>query len=124
MLRLVLDDWRRYPAKIRLRSPLEARLLPLLTQWDVPIPRINERLAVGGERFELDFLWPGHRLVVETDGGKYHGNPFAQARDSHRNQVLRGAGYEVRRLSWHDLDERPSAVRGELRRLLGRGARA
>jgi Protein of unknown function (DUF559) len=123
-LRLVLTDWRRYPAKTKIRSRLEARLLRLLTQWDVPIPLVNSKLSVGDKRFELDFFWPEHRLVVETDGGKYHGNPFAQARDSNRNRILRGAGYEVRRLGWWDLEQRPAAVRTELRRLLARAARA
>ncbi|HYC82582.1 MAG TPA: DUF559 domain-containing protein [Solirubrobacterales bacterium] len=123
-VRLVLADWRRYPRGLKVRSRLEARLLPLLTQWRIPIPRVNSVLRVGGERYELDFLWPSHRLVVETDGGKYHGNPVAQARDSERNAILRANGYEVRRITWGDLEARRSAVRAELRRLLAPAARA
>jgi very-short-patch-repair endonuclease len=118
-LRLVLDDWRRYPAEIRVRSRLEAKLLPLLTRRGIPIPRVNHKLGVGAKRYELDFLWPEHRLVVETDGGRYHGNPFARARDSERNRALRAAGYEVRRLSWSDLVDRPAATLAEISRLLG-----
>lgn len=123
-LRLVLADWRRYPPGLKVRSRLEARLLPLLTQWQIPIPRVNSVLPVGGKRYELDFFWPAHRLVVETDGGKFHGNPVAQARDSERNRVLRAAGYEVRRITWGELEARRPAVRNELRRLLGGAARA
>lgn len=123
-VRLVLADWRRYPPGLKVRSRLEARLLPLLTQWEVPIPRVNSRLRVGDKRYELDFFWPSHRLVVETDGGKWHDNPFAQARDSERNRVLRADGYEVRRITWGDLEARPTAVRAELRRLLAGAARA
>lgn len=118
LLRLVLEDWRRYPAAMRIRSPLEARLLPLLTQWRIPVPRVNEDIVLGDDTFEIDFLWRRQRVVVETDGGKYHGHPLAQARDSHRNSVLRAYGYEVRRLSWHDLEDRQWRVRRELTRLL------
>lgn len=123
-LRLVLADWRRYPRGLKVRSRLEARLLPLLTQWQIPIPRVNSKLRVGEEWLELDFFWPSHRLVVETDGGKYHGNPVAQARDSERNAMLRAHGYEVRRITWGDLEARRPAVRAELRRLLAPAARA
>ncbi len=117
-LRLVLEDWRRYPSQIRVRSRLEAKLLVLLTRWGLPIPRCNTKLRLGDRRYELDFLWPDHRLVVETDGGCYHGHPVAQARDSARNRALRAAGYEVRRLTWDDLVDRPEASLGEIARLL------
>ncbi len=117
-LRKVLDDWRRYPRAMRIRSPMEARLLPLLAQDSLPIPRVNEVITVAGERFEIDFFWPHRRLCVETDGRAYHDNPVAQARDSHRNRMLRGAGYEVRRLVWDDLEKRPTATMAKLARLL------
>ncbi|HVY95652.1 MAG TPA: type IV toxin-antitoxin system AbiEi family antitoxin domain-containing protein [Solirubrobacterales bacterium] len=51
-LRRVLDDWRRYPPAMRIRSPMEARLLPLLTQHALPIPQVNEVIEVAGEQFE------------------------------------------------------------------------
>jgi very-short-patch-repair endonuclease len=117
-LRAVLDDWRRYPTEIRVRSRLEAKLLPLLTRWALPIPLVNTKVSAGGRRYELDFLWPERRLVVETDGGRYHGHPVARARDSARNRALRAAGYEVRRLTWDDLVERPDASLAEISRLL------
>ncbi len=118
-LRGLLDDWRRYPRAMRIRSPMEAKLLPLLTRYEIPIPHVNERIEVGGERFEIDFRWPPQRLCVETDGGRYHDHPVAQARDSHRNRVLRRHGYRVHRLSWDDLEVRPAATMAELSRLLG-----
>jgi very-short-patch-repair endonuclease len=117
-LRAILDDWRRYPAELRVRSRLEAKLLPLLTCRGLPIPRVNTKLRLGEKRYEIDFLWPEHRLVVETDGGRYHGHPVARARDSARNRALRAAGYEVRRLTWEDLVDRPEATLAELARLL------
>ena len=118
-LRLILEDWRRYPAAMRIRSRLEARLLPLLTQWSLPIPRVNENLVLDEYSYEIDFLWQRQRLVIETDGRKYHDHPLARARDSRRNHVLRTHGYEVRRLSWDDLEHRQRQVKMELSRLLG-----
>lgn len=97
---------------------MEARLLPLLSQHSLPIPKVNQAIGVSGEHLEIDFFWPRRRLCVETDGGAYHDNPVAQARDSHRNRILRAAGYEVRRLVWDDLEKRPGATMAELTRLL------
>jgi very-short-patch-repair endonuclease len=97
---------------------MEARLLPLLTRYSLPVPKVNEVITIAGEPFEVDFLWPRRRLCVETDGGAYHDHPVAQARDSHRNRMLRTAGYDVRRLVWDDLEKRPNATMQELTRLL------
>jgi very-short-patch-repair endonuclease len=118
MLRAILEDWRRYRPGTHLRSIMEARLLPLLTRRNLPIPECNERITVGGESFEVDFLWRDHRLVVETDGGKFHDNPNAAARDSHRNRVLARAGFSIPRLGWEDLRDRPEATLAEIGRLL------
>jgi len=117
-LRRIVDLWRRYPPGMHVRSRLEAKLLPLLTEYGLPTPRVNQTLTVGSERFEIDFLWPRQRLVVETDGGQYHDNPEAAARDEHCNRVLRAAGYRVWRLSWADLAYRPEPTLLRLSRLL------
>jgi very-short-patch-repair endonuclease len=118
-LRLVLEDWRRYSPKTRLRSIMEAKLLPLLTQHNIPAPQCNAKLAVAGESFEIDFLWRPQRLAVETDGSRFHDNPEAQKRDSRRDRLLPAAGYRIWRLAWDDLEHRPEATMAELRRRLG-----
>lgn len=116
-LRGILEDWRRYPS-IRLRSLMEAKLLPLLSQRDLPIPSCNELLRIGDQSFEIDFLWRRHRLVVETDGGRFHDHPVAQARDLDRNRILIAAGFRVVRLRWEELRDRPEAVITRIGRLL------
>lgn len=118
LLLRIAEPWRRYPPGLVIRSRMEAKMLPLLTEFAVPIPRINERLSVGGERFEIDFLWPTARLVVETDGGLVHGTPEAARRDAHRDQALRAAGFRVRRLTWDDVAHHPESTMTELNRLL------
>lgn len=116
-LRRILDEWRRYPA-LRLRSRMEAKLLPLLSQGGLPIPSCNEMLRIGERSFEVDFLWRRQRLAVETDGGRFHDNPQAQARDLARNRALTGAGFRVLRLRWEELRDRPEATIAKIGRLL------
>jgi very-short-patch-repair endonuclease len=113
LLRL-LEPWRRYKAGIHLRSRMEARLLPLLSERGLPIPETNYKLRANGKTYEVDFLWPRQRLVVETDGGGVHGTPAAGARDSARTRALIAACYSVQRLGWEDLRDRPQQTLDEL----------
>lgn len=116
-LRGILDEWRRYP-NVRLRSRMEARLLPLLSQRNLPIPSCNERLRIGERTYEIDFLWRRQHLVVETDGGRFHDHPVAEARDLERNKILIGGGFRVVRLRWEELRDRPEATIARIERLL------
>lgn len=111
--------WRRYRRGIQVRSRMEAKLLPLLTQAGLPIPQTNAKLRLTSKVYEVDFLWRKQKLVVETDGGRFHDNPAAGLRDSERNHVLTNAGYRIPRLGWEDLRDRPDAAIAELKRLLG-----
>jgi very-short-patch-repair endonuclease len=117
-LRGILEHWRRYSPDTRLRSRMEAKLLPLLSEHRIPIPECNEVLVIDGESFEIDFLWRSQRLALETDGNQFHDNPLARARDRHRDSVLSAAGYRVPRLGWEDLRDRPEATIAEIARLL------
>jgi very-short-patch-repair endonuclease len=117
-LRRVLEPWRRYRPGIKIRSRMEAKLLPLLTEAALPIPETNVHLRIAGEIYEVDFLWRRHKLVVETDGGRFHDNPAAGARDSDRNHALAGAGFLLPRLGWEDLRDRPEETMAELSRIL------
>ncbi len=69
-------------------SQLERRFLPLVRRAGLPSPLTGRR--VNG--FKVDFFWPDLRLVVETDGLRYHRTPSEQARDRLRDQVHAGAG--------------------------------
>jgi very-short-patch-repair endonuclease len=119
----VIETWRRYPRGIKIRSRMEAKLLPLLTEAALPIPRTNARLRVGGKSYEVDFLWRRQKLVVEADGGRFHDNSIAGARDSDRNRTLDAAGYRIPRLGWEDLRDRPEETMREIARLLRLGGR-
>lgn len=117
-LNRVLEPWRRYSPRVRVRSRMEAKMLPLLTHENLPIPECNEKLRIEDEIFEVDFLWRKQKVVVETDGGRFHDNPVAQARDAHRNRVLARAGYRVPRIGWDELRDEPDRAIAEIRRFL------
>lgn len=116
----VIEPWRRYRPGIKIRSRMEAKLLPLLTEAALPIPETNVRLRVGAKTYEVDFLWRRQKLVVETDGGRFHDNPAAGSRDSDRNHALVDAEFHIPRLGWEDLRDRPEQALAEIARLLNK----
>lgn len=118
LLLAVLEPWRRYKPGLVIRSRLEAKMLPLMSEFAVPVPAINQRLDLGSSRPEIDFLWRRARLAVETDGGHVHGTPEAAIRDARRDRALRAAGYRVWRLGWDDVVYAEEATMHELHRLL------
>lgn len=117
-LNQILEEWRRYTPKMQLRSRMEARMLPLLTHHALPIPETNEKLRIGGRTLEVDFLWREQRVILETDGGRFHDHPRAQKRDSERNRLLARAGYRVPRIGWEQLREEPDRTIAEIARFL------
>jgi hypothetical protein len=69
-LRAILNPWRRTAERRpKLRSRLEARLLPRLISEGLPSPRCNVKLRVDDQWLEIDMLWEKQRLAIETDGG-------------------------------------------------------
>jgi very-short-patch-repair endonuclease len=127
MLRSILREW--HPTtphqsasstatSLVLRSPLEARLLALVAASDLPRPICNHKIAIGSERIEVDFLWSQQRLVVETDGERFHNNPLAFERDRKRDRVLQLRGYRVIHFTHAQIEKEPEAVITTIRRLL------
>jgi hypothetical protein len=68
---------------------LERLFLPLVQEVGLPLPKT--KVMVNG--FEVDFFWPDLKLVVETDGLRYHRTPLAQAKDARRDQAHTAAGH-------------------------------
>ena len=97
------------------RSELEIRFLSLIAHFGLPRPRTNATVA----GLEVDFLWPGHGLVAETDGAATHLTATAFETDRRRDAILQVAGLRVVRFTWRQLDERPHTVAQTLRALLG-----
>ncbi len=97
------------------RSTAERRLLKLIREAQLPHPLTNSRT----KGYELDFLWPEQRLVVEVDGRRFHGHRAAFERDRRRDATLVAAGYRVIRVTWRQITEEPLAVVATLAQALG-----
>jgi Transcriptional regulator, AbiEi antitoxin/Protein of unknown function (DUF559) len=118
-LRIALEPWRTDDEwKPRLRSPLEARLLPALLAAGVPRPQCNVKRLVDGERVEIDMLWEEQRLAIETDGEETHGTRGAFQSDRRRDQLLLATGYRVARVTWRQAENETSAVVARIKRML------
>jgi very-short-patch-repair endonuclease len=78
------------------RSEIERRFLRLINEAGLPRPLVNTTLAP----YELDFLWPAERVVVETDGWTFHGDRSAFERDRRKDADLQAQGYAVIRVTW------------------------
>jgi very-short-patch-repair endonuclease len=76
-------------------SELERRFLRLVRRAKLPKPQTQQHL----NGFRVDFLWPELRLVVETDGLRYHRTPAQQSKDRQRDQALTAAGFTVLRFT-------------------------
>ena len=113
------------------RSELERRFLALCRRHQLPPPEVNAAIEVpvGARRgsrpktYEVDFLWREPRLVVETDGYRYHRGRAAFEHDRKRQTDLAATAYEVIRFSWRQVVDEPEHVLAVLRtRLLRRSS--
>jgi hypothetical protein len=110
----LLGDW-----KFRLTdSELERRFLPLAASAGLPPPLTQQKL----NGFRVDFYWPDLRLVVETDGLRYHRTPAQQNRDRLRDQTHTAAGLTPLRFSHSQIRYEPQRVAAVLRTVAGRCA--
>jgi very-short-patch-repair endonuclease len=95
-------------------------MLALCRAGALPRPAVNAHV----DGLEVDFLFPGHRLAVETDGWRYHRTRTAFERDRHRDATLARAGYRVLRFTHRQLDEEPRTVAETLAAAMAAGPRS
>jgi very-short-patch-repair endonuclease len=98
----------------RTRSDFEELLLALCDRHALPRPLVNQRIL----GYEVDFVWPQARLIVETDGWSAHGRRSAFERDRARDAELQVGGWRVIRITWRRLVEEPELVARQLAQLL------
>jgi very-short-patch-repair endonuclease len=94
----------------RTRSWAERRLLSLVRQAGLPVPITNTLL----HGYQVDALWPEHRLVVEVDSWGFHGGREAFGTDRARDAAHVAAGYRVIRFTADQLEHQPLIVIGQL----------
>lgn len=88
-------------------SELERRFLHLVAEAGLQVPLTQQGL----NGFRVDFFWPDLRLVVETDGLRYHRTPSQQARDHLRDQAHLAAGFTPLRFTHAQVRFEPGYVR-------------
>jgi very-short-patch-repair endonuclease len=93
------------------RSELERRILELIRDSGLPFPVANVRIA----GYEVDLCWVDQRVIIEADGRRYHDTPQAFERDRQRDLELGALGWQVIRITWRQLIERPERILAALR---------
>jgi very-short-patch-repair endonuclease len=118
-LRAVLADYG--GGQTPTESELEERFLALCRAAGLPVPERQVYIDPGdGEPMvRADFAWRAQRLVVETDGGRYHRSRRAFESDRRRDQRLMLAGWRVLRITWRQLRDEPRRIVALIARALG-----
>ena len=92
-------------------SELELRFLGLCRRHRLPRPETNARVG----RFRVDFLWREQRLIVETDGRRFHRGKLTSSADRARDRELTALGWLVLRFTYRDVTESPALVAKAIR---------
>jgi len=95
----------------RTRSELERDFLRLCKRRHLPTPEVNVRIGP----HLVDFLWRERRLIVETDGYRYHRGRQAFEDDHARDLDLRSRGYDVLHFSYRQVSREPERVAAVVR---------
>jgi hypothetical protein len=95
-------------------SELEARFRKLIEEAGLPQPEAQVWLDLhdGEPKIRADFLYRGLRLILETDGARYH-DPES---DKRRDQRAAAAGYTTIRFTRRQVICEPARVRRTLAR--------
>ena len=93
----------------------------LCRRYRIPLPLVQEwiDLADGGPMIRADFAWRQQRLILETDGAKFHGTSQARERDPRRDQRAMLARWRTMRTTWRQVFRRPDELGPTLVRLVG-----
>jgi very-short-patch-repair endonuclease len=113
-LRALLED-----GAVVTRSRPERLLRRLIRQTDLPSPHTNVRIG----KWEVDFIWPEHLLIVEVDALSTHTSPFHFERDRRKDAELTLLGYTVVRVTKRQLEEEPRRVVARIAAILRLTAR-
>lgn len=94
----------------RAANALERRFLAIVRDAGLPAPTSQRRLG----RYRVDFFWPEHGLVVETDSLRHHRTAAEQAVDLSRDQTHARRGLRTVRFTHSQVFHRPGHVRAVL----------
>ena len=98
------------------RSRFEREFFAALRNAGLPQPLVNHSVPP----YIADFAWPEQRVVVETDGWRFHGHRLAFEDDRARDADLAARGWIVVRITWRQLHSSPTQVLVQLAQTLAR----
>jgi very-short-patch-repair endonuclease len=104
----------------RSQSELERQFREIVRAAGLPLPQTQRRLG----RYRVDFFWPEHHLVVETDSLRHHRTAAEQTTDLGRDHAHLRAGLRTLRFSHSHVFHRPEYVTTVLADTLGQPAAA
>jgi predicted transcriptional regulator of viral defense system len=110
-----------YPGSTLTESQLEEAFLALCRRVRLPQPEVQQWIYLpdGGDPIRADFLWREERVVVETDGEKYHKTGQRRRSDRRKDQRLAVHGFRPVRTDARQVLERPAEIELAVRALLG-----
>ena len=119
IVRSVLEE--HYIGAAPTESELEEAMFALVRRRGLPLPKVNHwiDLGDGGPMIRADFAWPEQRVILETDGARYHGTQQARERDPRRDQRAILAGWTPIRTTWRQVMRRPRELESTLLALVG-----
>jgi predicted transcriptional regulator of viral defense system len=118
-VRAVLDE--HYVGSTTTWSDLEEAFLALTRGAGLPRPEVNSWILLPdrGPAIRADFKWESHRVVVETDGHRWHDTRRRRELDADRDQRLTVAGWRPMRVTWRQIMTAADVVAGRVAALLG-----
>lgn len=115
-LRKLLDRWTDLAVA---ESVLEARLRRIVRKHGLPrgVPQLE---VFDGRSFvaRVDLAYPGHKVAVEADGYRWHGDPARWQADLARRNALTRLGWRVLHFTWNDVHHDEHRVASEIRAAL------
>jgi very-short-patch-repair endonuclease len=113
-LTALIGDMRQHGVS-RTRSDLEAMMLQICLDNDLPRPQVNRYDGIR----ESDFRWPGRRLIVEVDSWTFHGRTRTAFDDDRaRDRALLREGWRVARFTDRQILTDRARIARELAALL------
>jgi very-short-patch-repair endonuclease len=100
-------------------SVLESALRVLLAEAGLSLPR-TQYVIRDGRSFiaRVDFCWTEHRLIVETDGRRWHDPEDARTFDRRRANACAQRGWRLLRFTWAEVLHDPAYVVATVRAAL------
>jgi very-short-patch-repair endonuclease len=114
-LRRVLDEL--YPEQPA-RSALEVKTRRLLVAHGLDDFVREFPLEWKGRTYRYDFAFPAHRVILETNGRRWHDDATDYERDNEKWSVPGRCGYRIVFATWGKIDRRPDELIDELRAVM------